>query len=83
MSESSSPTWWRACPGESKESRRRPPPRSTVERTPTDEDLEDDEAVAVAERADLDIDDLALAGDDPADYADVLRDQVVPDSSSD
>ena len=31
----------------------------------------------------LDIDDLALAGDDPADYDHVLRAQDVPDSSSD
>ena len=31
----------------------------------------------------LDIDDLALAGDDPADYASVLGDQDLPDSSSD
>ncbi|HEY5134267.1 MAG TPA: hypothetical protein VIJ41_00605 [Candidatus Nanopelagicales bacterium] len=60
-----------------------PADESTVERASADEDDEDDEVVAGAERADLDIDDLALAGDDPADYATVVRDQDVPDSSSD
>jgi tetratricopeptide (TPR) repeat protein len=60
-----------------------PADASPVKSTATAEDLEDDEAVAVAERADLDIDDLALAGDDPADYRAVARDQDVPDSSSD
>ena len=41
------------------------------------------EDVDVDTAHELDIDDLALAGDDPADYAHVLRDQDVPDSSSD